>query len=245
MKPIRIFVHIACEGPGYFASLLENYNIPFELVRIDAGEMPPTQIDDVSALVFMGGPMSVNDDIEWIPQELALIQKAVDANLPVLGHCLGGQLISKALGGEITANSVKEIGWLPVQKIPGPQADDWLQDFTDDSMLFHWHGETFSIPNGATAILRSKQCAHQGFVIGNTLALQCHIEMTGTMVHEWTALYENELTDPAPSVQNQKEIMGNLENRVIQLHSAADVLYRRWLQPLIANQQAGNQDSPG
>jgi len=233
MKPVRIFVHITCEGPGYFATLLENYNIPFELVRIDAGEIPPAQIDDVSALVFMGGPMSVNDDIEWIPQELKLIQKAVDANLPVLGHCLGGQLISKALGGEITANPVKEIGWLPVQKIPGPEADDWLPNFTDDSLLFHWHGETFSIPDGATATLRSKQCAHQSFVIGNTLALQCHIEMTDTMVREWAELYKDELTDPVASVQSQKEIVENLEERVKQLHSTADLLYRRWLQPLI------------
>ncbi len=232
MKPIRIFRHIACEGPGYFATCLENYNIPFELVCIDAGEIPPTQIDDVSALVFMGGPMSVNDDVEWIPQELALIQKAVDANLPVLGHCLGGQLISKALGGEITANPVKEIGWLPVQKIPGLQADDWLQDFTNNHMLFHWHGETFSIPDGATAILRSEQCATQGFVTGNTLALQCHIEMTEAMVHEWAELYKDELTDPAASVQSQKEITENLEERVNQLHSTADALYQRWLQPL-------------
>ncbi len=240
MKPIRIFVHLACEGPGYFSTLLENDNIPFEQVHIDAGEIPPTQIDDVSALVFMGGPMSVNDDIEWIPQELALIQKAVDANLPVLGHCLGGQLISKALGGNITANPVKEIGWLPVQKIPGPSTDDWLPDFTNDSILFHWHGETFSIPNGATAILRSEQCAHQGFVIGNTLALQCHIEMTEAMVREWTALYKDELTNPATSVQSQKEIQENVEERVRQLHNVADVLYRRWLQPLVAH-----QDSPG
>jgi len=245
MKPVRIFRHIACEGPGYFAVVLENYNIPFELVRIDAGEILPTQIDDVSALVFMGGPMSVNDDIEWIPQELALIRKAVDANLPVLGHCLGGQLISKALGGEITANPVKEIGWLAVQKAPGPQADDWLEDFSDGSMLFHWHGETFSIPDDATAILRSELCPHQGFVIGNTLALQCHIEMTGTMVREWTALYKDELTDPATSVQSQTEILENLEERVRQLHNTADALYRRWLQPLMASKQTGRQDSPG
>ncbi len=241
MKPIRIFCHIACEGPGYFAAVLENYNIPFELVRIDAGEIPPTQIDDVSALVFMGGPMSVNDNIEWISQELKLIQKAVSANLPVLGHCLGGQLISKALGGEITKNSAKEIGWLPVQKTPCPETDDWLQDFTNNSILFHWHGETFSIPDGATSILHSEKCAHQGFVIGNTLALQCHIEMTSAMVREWAELYNNELTDPAISVQSQKEITENLEERINQLHSVADVLYRRWLQPLIAN----NQDSPG
>lgn len=232
MKPIRIFVHIACEGPGYFATFLENHNIPFELVHIDAGEMPPPQIDDVSALIFMGGPMSVNDDIDWIKQELALIKKAVAADLPVLGHCLGGQLISKALGGKITANPVKEIGWLPVQKISGPLADNWLPDFIDNSVLFHWHGETFSIPNGATAILRSEQCAHQGFVIGNTLALQCHVEMTEAMVHEWATLYQDELTDPATTVQSQEEIMGNIEKKVQQLQKTADGLYRRWLQAL-------------
>jgi len=169
MKPIRIFRHIACEGPGYFGHFLQNYNIPFELVCIDTGESPPPQIDDVSALVFMGGPMSVNDDIEWIQQELTLIQQAVAADLPVLGHCLGGQLISKALGGSISANPVKEIGWLPVQKIPGAVADDWLAEFTDNSCLFHWHGETFSIPDTATAILRSEHCAHQGFALAQRL----------------------------------------------------------------------------
>jgi GMP synthase-like glutamine amidotransferase len=233
MKPIRIFRHIACEGPGYFGTVLENYNIPFELVRIDAGESPPPQIDDVSALVFMGGPMSVNDDIDWIQQELILIQKAVAAGLPVLGHCLGGQLISKALGGEISANPIKEIGWLPVQKIPGPLADDWLSGFSDNSELFHWHGETFSIPVGATAILRSEGCDHQGFVMGNTLALQCHVEMTEDMVSEWAELYKDELTDAAKTVQSQKEINENLTERVKQLQSTADGLYQRWLQALI------------
>lgn len=236
MKPIRIFRHIACEGPGYFGTFLENYNIPFELVCIDAGEIPPPQIDDVSALVFMGGPMSVNDDIQWIRQELALIQKAVASNLPVLGHCLGGQLISKALGGTISANPVKEIGWLPVQKIPGPLADDWLADFTDDSSLFHWHGETFSIPQGATAILRSEHCEHQGFVLGNTLALQCHVEMTEGMVEEWATLYKDELTDPVATVQSQKVIIEDLEGKVKVLQGVADGLYRRWLRPLLASQ---------
>lgn len=235
MKPIRIFVHIACEGPGYFGTFLKNYNIPFETVCIHAGEMPPPQITDVSALVFMGGPMSVNDDIKWIKQELTLIQKAVAADLPVLGHCLGGQLISKALGGKIFANPEKEIGWLPVQKIPGALSDNWLQNFTDGSVLFHWHGETFSIPEGATAILRSEHCEHQGFVMGNTLALQCHVEMTEAMVSEWAELYKDELADPATTVQSQKEITNNLQEKVKQLQHVADALYLRWLQPIIAS----------
>jgi GMP synthase-like glutamine amidotransferase len=233
MKPIRIFRHITCEGPGYLASFLENYNIPFELVRIDAGEPPPPQIDDVSALVFMGGPMSVNDNLAWIHQELALIQKAVAADLPVLGHCLGGQLIAKALGGSITANPVKEIGWLPIQKIDNEQADDWLKDIQDNCLAFHWHGETFSIPDAATPILKSRHCAHQGFVIGNSLALQCHVEMTGEMVREWASLYEDELAEPSDTVQSRATITTDLENKVQQLQQTADALYHRWLQPLM------------
>jgi GMP synthase-like glutamine amidotransferase len=235
MKPIRIFRHITCEGPGYLASFLENYNIPFELVRIDKGESPPPQIDDVSALVFMGGPMSVNDDLAWIHQELALIQKAVASGLPVLGHCLGGQLISKALGGHISANPVKEIGWLPIQKIENEQANDWLKDFQDDSLAFHWHGETFSIPDAATPILKSRHCAHQGFVIGNTLALQCHIEMTSEMVREWASRYEDELADPSDTVQSRETITTDLEKKVQQLQQTANTLYQRWLRPIVKN----------
>ncbi|MBL1277329.1 MAG: type 1 glutamine amidotransferase [Ectothiorhodospiraceae bacterium] len=233
MKPIRIFQHIACEGPGYLASILENYNIPSEVVRIDAGESPPPQTNDVSALVFMGGPMSVNDDLEWISQELSLIRKAVDETLPVLGHCLGGQLISKALGGTVYANPVKEIGWLPIQKINNAQASDWLQDVNDNCLAFHWHGETFSIPSNATPILKSQHCAHQGFVSGNTLALQFHVEITGEMVREWANLYHHELASPSETVQSAQLMTENLEFKMKELQHTADGLYRRWLTPLI------------
>lgn len=237
MKPVRIFRHIRCEGPGYFTTFLKKNNIPFELVRIDAGESPPPQIDDVSALVFMGGSMSVNDDLEWIHQEIALIQKAFKANIPMLGHCLGGQLISKALGGTISANPVKEIGWLPIQKIQNKQTDDWLAGVPDNSMAFHWHGETFSIPEGATSILKSQHCAHQGFVIDNTLALQCHIEMTDEMVREWVNLYKDELAEPSETVHTPEIITADLERNIQQLHVTADALYQRWLQPILKNEQ--------
>ena len=233
MKPIRIFRHIRCEGPGYLITFLEKNNIPFELVRIDAGESPPAQIDDVSALVFMGGSMSVNDDLEWIQQEFTLIQKAIEIDLPVLGHCLGGQLISKALGGTIGSNPVKEIGWLPIQKINNAFANDWLGAVTDNSLAFHWHGETFSIPEGATTILKSQHCAHQGFVIGNTLALQCHVEMTEEMVREWVSLYEDELSQPTETIQASKMITADLENKIQQGKRTADALYQRWLRPII------------
>lgn len=230
MKPIRIFRHIDCEGPGHFADTLDRYGLSYELVRIDAGEEPPPQIDDVSALVFMGGSMSVNDDLPWIQQELALIERAAKQGIPMLGHCLGGQLISKGLGGTVSANPVKEIGWLPVAKIPGEVGDDWLAGIADENLLFHWHGERFSIPQGATAILKSQHCPHQGFVMNNILALQCHVEMTAKMVREWVERYRDELSHSSETVQGPQNILENLDEKITQLQTAADALYRRWLQ---------------
>ena len=241
VKPIRIFRHVNCEGPGYFAEVLDHYSIPFELVCIDQGDTLPPQIDDVSGLVFMGGPMSVNDDLPWIKQELELIKNAVDADLPVLGHCLGGQLIGKALGGTISANPVKEIGWLPVQKIVTKDSNDWLNGMPDQTTMFHWHGETFSIPTGATAILKSQHCAHQGFAYGKTLALQCHVEMTTSMVSEWATLYKDELAHPDETVQSYEEMVSDLEYKVKSLQNAANVLYHRWLKP-IREQNSPNAD---
>src|SRR3972149_1439134 len=126
MQPILVFRHAPHEGPGYLADYLDRRRLPYRLIRVDQGDPIPTSLDGISGLVFMGGPMSVNDPLPWIPPVLALIRKAVAADLPVLGHCLGGQLISKALGGAVTKNPIKEIGWLPVERVAGPGADDRL-----------------------------------------------------------------------------------------------------------------------
>jgi len=106
MLPIAIFRHAANEGPGYLAGFLDAHNIPWKLFALDAGEALPSSAADYSGLVFMGGPMSVNDDLPWITQELDLIREAVSRDIPVLGHCLGAQLIAKALGGVVSRNAV-------------------------------------------------------------------------------------------------------------------------------------------
>lgn len=232
MRPLTIFRHIGCEGPGYLAEVLERHAIPWRLIRIDRNEAVPRQPGDSAGLVFMGGPMSVNDPLPWIEQELALIRRAHAAGLPVLGHCLGGQLISKALGGKVGANAVREIGWHAVRHCRDPVARDWLAGVPDPCVLFHWHGETFSIPEGASVLLENDNCAHQAFAIGNTLALQCHVEMTAPMVREWALRYRDELEDPAPSVQSQEQMTGDLDARIAAARQAADVLYGRWLERL-------------
>jgi len=233
MKPLTIFRHIACEGPGYLDEVLEQYSIPYRLVRIDLNEAVPRDLEETSGLVFMGGPMSVNDPLPWIGQELELIQAAQAQGMPILGHCLGGQLISKALGGSVSANAVKEIGWYPVHKSNTPGAADWLADLPQESILFHWHGETFSIPEGAELILENDNCAHQGFASGNTLALQCHMEMTAPMVGEWASLYREELVNPSATVQSREEMAADLDARIAAAQQVADRLYLRWLRPLL------------
>lgn len=229
MKPVAIFRHLACEGPGYLADFLNRHNIPQQLIRIDQNDEIPQNIGSYSGLVFMGGPMSVNDDLPWIAKELKLIQQAAKEKMPVLGHCLGGQLICKALGGRVTANRVKEIGWHTVQKINNSDTENWLMDLADEFPVFHWHGETFSIPQGATAILKSDFCDYQAFTIDNILALQCHVEMTQEMVSEWTREYAHELEDTSQSVQSAKEINSNLGSKVVELNKVADQLYQEWI----------------
>src|SRR5437773_2200539 len=170
MKEILIVRHAGHEGPGYLAEYLARRNLPSRLIRIDRHEPVPTSIDGVSGLVFMGGPMSVNDRLAWIPKVLALIQQAVTADVPVLGHCLGGQLMSKALGGKVKRNRIKEIGWLPVDAVDSSIARDWLDGLPRRFEVFHWHGETFSLPPGATPLLASRSCRNQAYVIGKHLA---------------------------------------------------------------------------
>lgn len=233
MKPIRIFRHAANEGPGYLATYLDSRRLPYEIIRIDAGDAVPERLDDVSGIVFMGGPMSVNDDLPWIKQELGLIRRAAGIGMPVLGHCLGGQLISKALGGSVSANPVKEIGWHPVERHDNVAARAWLGGLPKTFEVFHWHGETFSLPPGAALLLHNEYCAHQAFAIGPMLALQCHIEMTGAMVTDWVAQDQAELAAAAvPSVQTPAAITLNLPARIEYLHGVARIFYRHWLRPL-------------
>nr|VFJ53371.1 MAG: GMP synthase - Glutamine amidotransferase [Candidatus Kentron sp. DK] len=231
---ILCFRHVACEGPGYLEEALRKRAIPFRLVRIDEGESVPDTLEGVSGLVFMGGPMSVNDPLPWIKKTLALIRTAVGESLPVLGHCLGGQLIARALGARVTGNPVKEIGWLPVavraDAQDNPGAAPWIKDVPPRFEAFHWHGETFGIPEGATPILESLHCAHQGFVLGNVLALQCHVEVTPDMVREWARLYAHELTSPTETVQSAEAMQQNLEARVAALHRIADGFYGAWFE---------------
>lgn len=232
MKPVAIFRHAATEGPGYFATFLDRHSIPWQLCRVDAHDELPAAAEDFSGLVFMGGPMSVNDPLPWILKELQLIRTAMAADIPVLGHCLGGQLISAALGGAVTSAAVKEIGWGPVQVLDNDEARRWFGDMRE-FLGFHWHGETFSIPPGFTRILESPWCPNQAYAAGKHLGMQCHVEMTEEMVRDWCEDGAQQIAaNPGPAVQSPQVIMEGLEAKVQALHAICDRLYGRWIEGL-------------
>ncbi|MCX7161983.1 MAG: type 1 glutamine amidotransferase [Rhodocyclales bacterium] len=229
MKPIAIFRHSPGEGPGYFATFLDRHSLPWTLFRIDDGMLPPPTADGFSGLCFMGGPMSVNDDLPWIPGMLELIRDADCKNIPLIGHCLGGQLMAKAFGGTVTRNPVKEIGWGRVEA--GAEATQlstgWLGSAAPFE-AFHWHGETFTIPPGATRILQSVHCANQAFVRGPHLGLQCHVEMTESMIRTWCRQWAAETAHPSASVQTPEQMYLGMEDRITAMRVVADRLYSRW-----------------
>ena len=232
MQSVAIVRHAAHEGPGYFAEFLDRHDIPHRLVRIDANDPVPQSLAGISGLVLMGGPMSVNDDLPWIPKVVHLIQQAVARDVPVLGHCLGGQLMAKALGGAVTRNPVREIGWLPVERVDNPIAQQWLNGLSPAFEVYHWHGETFTIPTGATRILASRDCPNQAYALGKHLGMQCHVEMTPALIESWATTGADELK-PSPTVQTRAQMLAQVETKTDQLHRIADVLYARWIQGLV------------
>src|SRR3954452_5916721 len=232
MKPVAIFRHFPAEGPGYLATFLDSHSIPWRLIKIDAGEVIPANPGQLSGLVFMGGPMSVNDDLSWIPPVLSLIREAVEKNIPVLGHCLGGQLMSKALGGMVAKSSVKEIGWGEVHVSDNPIARKWFGDASTFE-AFHWHGETFTLPENSTLLLSSPYCQNQAFALGSHLGLQCHVEMTEEMVITWCKTGTEEIVgSTSPGVQRKGVIETDVAKRIRVLNKVADHLYERWISGL-------------
>jgi GMP synthase-like glutamine amidotransferase len=232
MRPIAIFRFANIEGAGYLGEFLEGHNLPWQLIAIDQGETVPTDPQAYSGLVFMGGPMSVNDDLPWLPPLFALIRKAHAADIPLLGHCLGGQLIAKALGGVVSRNPAKEIGWLPLEISDVPEAQHWFGEIKH-FLGFHWHGETFSLPPGAVRLASSADCANQAFALGKHLGMQCHVEMTADMILDWCESGAGEIAaNPIPTVQQPQQMQIDMQQRLEALHAVAGRLYTQWLKGL-------------
>ncbi|WP_339670471.1 type 1 glutamine amidotransferase [Dasania marina] len=231
-KEVLIFLHMNDKSPGYIADFLAEKAVPYRVIRSYNNEPIPQLDDSIAGLVFMGGVMSANDDLPWLKEELRLIQQALAADVPILGHCLGGQLISKVLGQSISKNPVAEVGWHRCQTQNNAVAKEWLGDL-DDFQMFHWHYETFAIPAQATHIFSSPNCTNQAYVVNdNVLAMQCHVEMTEPLVTHWVDSWPDHLVNSNNSEQNVAEIKAGLPAKVAELNRVAEQLYSRWIQSL-------------
>ena len=203
-------------------------------MALDRGEAVPSHAEDFSGLVFMGGPMSVNDDLPWIAPVLDIIRKAAASDIPVLGHCLGGQLMSKALGGSVRRNPVKEIGWGEIEVADNPQARAWFGPDIKRFESFHWHGETFTIPQGAVRIMGNRNCENQGFVAGKNLGMQCHVEMTEQLIDSWCESGAEEIagSKASPAVQSAEQMKTRMREKIGSMRRVTDRLYDRWVEGL-------------
>jgi GMP synthase-like glutamine amidotransferase len=229
MKPVRVFRHVGCEPPGHLRTTLEKHGCPYEVVCLDKGVVVPRDLNGVAALVFMGGPGNVNEPTGWMLQELSLAREAADRGVPMLGICLGGQLISKALGGFITPAATLEVGWHQVERLADSSTPGWFSDLPSRFEVFQWHAHTFSIPPGGMALLRSRCAENQAFAIGNILAMQFHLEVTPESIRELTQRYCSDMEPVSDCVQSASTITADLEARTSRLHEIADVVFGRWV----------------
>ncbi len=235
MKPIRIFRHLVCHQPGYLGEFLTRRGIPWQLVCIDQDHPIPQQTDDVSALVFMGAAVSLNDDLPWFEDELGLIRKAFEQDLPVLGVCFGAQLMSKCLDGVISRGETMEIGWHPVEQT-AEDPDSWIPGLPRTFDVFHWHADTFTLPPHSRQVLKSRCFSHQGFVLGDHIGLQFHLEMTREMIENWIGRYSGDLASQTGCGQSAEQILADLDERLDRLHQVSDLIYGHWLDLVLARQ---------
>jgi GMP synthase-like glutamine amidotransferase len=230
MKPIRIFRHEDWIRPGRVTEYLDARGIAWELICIDHGDPVPQSVEDVSGLVFLGGTMSVNDSYSWLQDEMRLIRLAAARDLPMLGHCMGSQLIARALGGKVTPMPDKEIGWHDVRRHDNPSAREWLRQVPDRFEIFIWHHEAFSLPPGAAPLYSSEHCVEQAYAIGNTVATVAHPEVTTEMLEQWLRIYGHDISPVSARVQPIELIRERLAERCSSMHRIfTDRLYDAWL----------------
>lgn len=207
---VRVLQHVPFEGPGSLADWFAARQYPLSVTRLDVGEPLPSP-DTFDLLVVMGGPMGVYDTAEypWLTAELELIRQAVHGGKRVLGICLGAQLLASALGATVTRNPQKEIGWFPLQV--NAASHPLAAALGEAPTVFHWHGDTFALPQDAVLLASSEACQHQAFVYRDTaLGLQFHLETTPASIQALIDHCGQELR-PSASVQSAQAILDGTE----------------------------------
>jgi GMP synthase-like glutamine amidotransferase len=229
MKPVAIFRFSPGDEPGRLAQWLDANGRPWQLIALHDGEPVPGDASSFAGIGMMGGPMSVNDSLPWVAPMEALLRDAVKRGVPVIGHCLGGQLLAKSLGATVGRAQTAEIGWIDVD-VPDPAAaQEWFGG-RERFKTFEWHYEAFTLPPGAVRVLTNAFNENQAYVVdGRHIGFQGHPEMTAEIARSWIALSGDELpAQSTASTQTASDILADLEPKVATLNAVADDVYARW-----------------
>lgn len=222
-------LHASCENPGLIALELERKGVGIRYVRTWAGEPVPDLGGGAAGLVVMGGPMGVyeTDKYPFLADEMNLIRQMEKENLPVLGICLGAQLIAAAFGGNVAPGPAKEIGWYPV-KITGDASDDplWSRVPERNFVAFHWHGDRLELPDGAVHLASSEMTPNQAFRYGrNVWGIQFHLEVDSDLIAGMTRAFDDELQ--AERIPRERLLDGRA-SYLPRLESISHILFGGW-----------------
>ncbi|HNS19799.1 MAG TPA: type 1 glutamine amidotransferase [Sedimentisphaerales bacterium] len=209
---VHYLQHVPFEDAANIAVWAESRNHVVTQTRLYENE-PLPEIDEVGLLAIMGGPMNVYQyrNHPWLKREKAFIERAVVKGVPILGVCLGAQLLADVLGGKVVQNPHIEIGWFPVRLTPEARDSVLFKGVPAEFNAFHWHGDTFDIPPGARRLAQSDACPNQAFeYAGRAVGLQFHLEYTADSIHSMLAHCADELTE-APFIQSRDRILAQFD----------------------------------
>jgi GMP synthase (glutamine-hydrolysing) len=204
-KTAAVFQHVAFEDLGSFEQVLVDRGFQLDTFQLGVDDLARAYASDPDLLIILGGPISVNDAqrFPFLEQELAIVRARLLRDTPCIGICLGAQLMALALGGVVTSMGKKEIGWSKLTLNDALADSDPLGVLGDDTAVLHWHGEQFSIPEGAVLLAGTAQCAHQAFAWKrNGLALQFHPEVTARGLERWYVGHVEELSSSGCDIPN-------------------------------------------
>jgi GMP synthase-like glutamine amidotransferase len=224
--PWVVLQHVAHEGPGAIAPAVADTDAALRVVRIDRSEAVPaaTEVADMAGLVAMGGPMGVHDDLPWLADERDLLRAAVEADLPVLGVCLGAQQLAAALGGSVTTGPAPEVGVGEVHLTADAIGDALFDAAPSPLPCVHWHGDTFTLPDGAVRLARSDLYENQAFRVGRrAYGLQFHVEVTAGLVGHWGPHLPAGVFVRAPDVAHVSRAGDGIVRRFVALAEEAGV----------------------
>ena len=185
---LLVIQHVPHEGIGTFEPAFKAAGCSMRLLNSSDRKVTWPRLAEVQGLVVMGGPQSVDEQsvYSYLTKEIELLQQALKAKIPVLGVCLGAQLLAAALGAKVAKNPQKEIGWYPVMREPDADGDPLCEAFGQTETVFQWHGDTFALPKGAVRLASSPLCREQAFRYrDNVYGLQFHVEVTEAMIRAW------------------------------------------------------------